>query len=142
MLNQLFNHSTGFAWGVRAAAFLNLGMLVLSGFLMKTRPITKRDTVDLDTKVVLVRVLKDLPFMLALGRSVIFDNNIAVENEVLTSPQCILDLHGALVSMYGHRQLSSSDGSLIFTPIPRFLPTTLCGSPWKLLADICILHGM
>ncbi|GJJ10315.1 hypothetical protein Clacol_004541 [Clathrus columnatus] len=34
MLNQLINGSVGFAWGVRASAFLNLGLLVLANILM------------------------------------------------------------------------------------------------------------
>jgi MFS family permease len=38
MLNQLFhNPSIGFAWGVRAAAFLTSGLLAISCLLMKTR---------------------------------------------------------------------------------------------------------
>jgi len=37
MLNQLFQHSTGFAWGVRASAFLTFGILVIAACVMKTR---------------------------------------------------------------------------------------------------------
>jgi MFS family permease len=38
MLNRLFhNPSVGFAWGVRAAAFLMLGLLSIATVLMKTR---------------------------------------------------------------------------------------------------------
>ncbi|PCH43672.1 MFS general substrate transporter [Wolfiporia cocos MD-104 SS10] len=37
MLNQLINGSVGFAWGVRAAAFLTLGLLVVANLTMTTR---------------------------------------------------------------------------------------------------------
>ncbi|KZT66417.1 MFS general substrate transporter [Daedalea quercina L-15889] len=37
MLNQLFNNGLGFAWSVRAAAFMTLGMLVLANFMLSTR---------------------------------------------------------------------------------------------------------
>ncbi|OBZ69391.1 Riboflavin transporter MCH5 [Grifola frondosa] len=37
MLNKLINGSVGFAWGVRAAAFFTLGLLILANLLMTTR---------------------------------------------------------------------------------------------------------
>ncbi|KAH9837960.1 uncharacterized protein C8Q71DRAFT_755378 [Rhodofomes roseus] len=36
MLNQLFNHGVGFAWGVRAAAFMTLGMLIIANVTLST----------------------------------------------------------------------------------------------------------
>jgi hypothetical protein len=36
MLNRLFD-SVGFAWGVRAAAFLMLGCLIIANFLVRSR---------------------------------------------------------------------------------------------------------
>ena len=38
MLNQLFHNSVGFAWGVRASAFLILGLLVIANLIMSPRP--------------------------------------------------------------------------------------------------------
>ncbi|KAH9919143.1 major facilitator superfamily domain-containing protein, partial [Fomitopsis serialis] len=43
MLNHLFNGSTGFHWGVRASAFLTLGLLVLAQFVMRTRLPSAKD---------------------------------------------------------------------------------------------------
>ncbi|KAH9949495.1 major facilitator superfamily domain-containing protein [Amylocystis lapponica] len=37
MLNQLFHSPVGFAWGVRAAGFLTLGLLVIANCIMTTR---------------------------------------------------------------------------------------------------------
>ncbi|KAJ8516581.1 hypothetical protein ONZ45_g6113 [Pleurotus djamor] len=42
MLNRLFNGSAGFAKGVRASAYLCLGLLVVSNLLMKDNPALKR----------------------------------------------------------------------------------------------------
>lgn len=38
MLNQLVHGSVGFAWGVRASAFLTLGVVVLANIFMIPRP--------------------------------------------------------------------------------------------------------
>ena len=37
MLNRLVNGKAGFAWGVRATAFLTLGLLVIANGIMTTR---------------------------------------------------------------------------------------------------------
>lgn len=36
MLNNLLNGSAGFAWGVRAFAFMNLGLLFIANCVMTT----------------------------------------------------------------------------------------------------------
>ena len=61
MLNQLFNGSAGFAWGVRASGFLTLGILLIAIFTMTTRHPPKAP-VALDFK----GILTDLPFMMAV----------------------------------------------------------------------------
>lgn len=70
MLNQLFKTSAGFAWGVRASAFLTMALLSLSICIMKTRPsvTNKSDSVNLDLKLNLVICLTDFPFMLSICR--------------------------------------------------------------------------
>lgn len=71
MLNQLFKQSAGFPWGVRASAFLSMGLLAISTCLMKVHPSVKKgQQIELDLKPVLVKVLKDFPFMLSVCRSV------------------------------------------------------------------------
>ncbi|KIJ42187.1 hypothetical protein M422DRAFT_171278, partial [Sphaerobolus stellatus SS14] len=63
MLNNLFHGSTGFAWGVRASAFLTLGILVLANLLMTDKPhrATPGTTV---TKPSARDIYTDIPFML------------------------------------------------------------------------------
>lgn len=69
MLNQLFNSSAGFAWGVRASAFVTLGLLIISNLVMKPRPNPPAGGVGRpppDMKAHLIKGLKDFPFMMAV----------------------------------------------------------------------------
>jgi MFS family permease len=44
MLNKLFEHpGVGFAWGVRAFAFMELGMLLIANFLLHPRLPNRRE---------------------------------------------------------------------------------------------------
>ncbi|KAG0699131.1 MFS general substrate transporter [Suillus ampliporus] len=43
MLNNLFNGSAGFGWGVRAAGFIDLGLLGTANLIMKTRLPSRRE---------------------------------------------------------------------------------------------------
>ncbi|KAF4568235.1 hypothetical protein EYR36_010244 [Pleurotus pulmonarius] len=61
MLNQLFKSSVGFEWGVRASAFLVLGLLVIANLLINDNPSVKED----GEKPVLKNILTDIPFMLS-----------------------------------------------------------------------------
>jgi len=65
MLNQLFHGSVGFAWGVRASAFLNLGLLVAATCLMTAQTSPKKTSSDMP-KPNLRAVLTDRPYILAI----------------------------------------------------------------------------
>ena len=63
MLNRLFKSSTGFQWGVRASAFIVLGMLLFANFLMKPRPhasTTERPKVNLR------QIMTDIPYLITV----------------------------------------------------------------------------
>ena len=62
MHNELFNGSAGFAWGVRAAAFLVLVLLLIAKVLMTTRLPPKRGNTQADIK----KVLRHIPFDIAV----------------------------------------------------------------------------
>ncbi|KAG1744490.1 MFS general substrate transporter [Suillus occidentalis] len=56
MLNNLFNGSAGYAWGVRAAGFIDLVLLVTANLVMKTRLPSRRERPDakpVDVKAIL-----------------------------------------------------------------------------------------
>ncbi|RDB17216.1 Riboflavin transporter MCH5 [Hypsizygus marmoreus] len=62
MLNQLFKGSIGFQWGVRASAFMCLGLLVFANALMTTNPaILSQNKPKPDIK----GILTDVPYLLA-----------------------------------------------------------------------------
>lgn len=63
MLNRLLHGPGGFAWGVRASAFLTLGLLVAANLLMTTRlPATRKGSPGLNLK----GMVKDVPYMVAV----------------------------------------------------------------------------
>lgn len=71
MLNKLINGHTGFAWGVRATAFLNLGLLAIANSVMTTRlPSAKQrgPGPKLDMKA----ILTDWPYLVFLLGCVAF----------------------------------------------------------------------
>lgn len=63
MLNQLINGPVGFAWGVRAASFLCLGLLAIANLLMTPKPKPKNAASGPPPRA--VDMLKDWPFMVA-----------------------------------------------------------------------------
>ena len=64
MLNHLFHGSAGFAWGVRAQAFLTLGLLIPANLLMRQPP-RRAPSPDLP-KARLIAMLTDVPYILTI----------------------------------------------------------------------------
>ncbi|KAJ6612910.1 major facilitator superfamily domain-containing protein [Mycena sp. CBHHK59/15] len=60
MVNHLFNGKTGFAWGVRAVSFLDLGLLLAANAMMRTR--LPRRSVEVDWS----GIMRDVPYWLCL----------------------------------------------------------------------------
>ncbi|KZT09439.1 MFS general substrate transporter [Laetiporus sulphureus 93-53] len=68
MLNKLFYSSVGYAWGVRASAFLTLGLLTIANFITKTRLPSAKDRPKQHVSFKLLKELGgDVPYMLAVG---------------------------------------------------------------------------
>ncbi|KAJ6460691.1 MFS general substrate transporter [Mycena vitilis] len=66
MINRLFA-SKGFAWGVRAVSFLDLGLLLIANLIMKTRLPPRPSAGNMRV------ILKDIPFWICLiGEAVTF----------------------------------------------------------------------
>ncbi|KAJ6544706.1 MFS general substrate transporter [Mycena sp. CBHHK59/15] len=65
MINRLFNGRTGFAWGVRAVSFLDLGLLLTANCIMRTRLAPRSK--DPNAKPIDMKgILKDMPFWICL----------------------------------------------------------------------------
>ncbi|KAG2358400.1 major facilitator superfamily domain-containing protein [Suillus spraguei] len=72
MLNNLFNGSAGFGWGVRAAAFIDLGLLGIANLVMKTRLPSRRQRPDAKP-VDMKAILSDFGYWLCvIGATLIF----------------------------------------------------------------------
>ena len=64
MLNQLLHGPSGFAWGVRASAFLTLGLLTMANCLMSTRlPNARRARPGMN----IMEKLTDIPYLVAIA---------------------------------------------------------------------------
>ncbi|KAL0959327.1 hypothetical protein HGRIS_014588 [Hohenbuehelia grisea] len=66
ILNRLINGRAGFAWGVRAAAFLTLGLLVIGNILMRPRLPTKKQR-DPSENAVLMNIMKDKVYWISVA---------------------------------------------------------------------------
>ncbi|KAJ7848394.1 hypothetical protein B0H13DRAFT_1906744 [Mycena leptocephala] len=60
MVNHLFNGKTGFAWGVRAVSFLDLGLLLTANVMMRTR--LPPHSVEVQWSV----IMRDVPYWFCL----------------------------------------------------------------------------
>jgi MFS family permease len=65
MLNHLFHGPVGFAWGVRASAFLNLGLLISANLLMSARLPSDKNQPE-KPKPNTQQILRDSPFIIAV----------------------------------------------------------------------------
>jgi MFS family permease len=71
LLNNVIERAPGFAWAVRAVAFMDLGLLVVANLIMRTRlpPKKKQENGDSLAK----EVLTDVPYMIfSLGTFLVF----------------------------------------------------------------------
>ncbi|KAI0920152.1 hypothetical protein AcW1_001970 [Taiwanofungus camphoratus] len=64
MLNQLFKSSVGFAWGVRAATFMTLGLLIIANLSMTTRLPSAKQRPPGSSMPKLSSILTDPPYMI------------------------------------------------------------------------------
>ncbi|TFK37091.1 major facilitator superfamily domain-containing protein [Crucibulum laeve] len=72
LLNNVFQTSAGFAWGVRAVAFLDMGMLLIGNLLMRTRLPPKKYQGNEGSRI-LKEVVTDVPYLIfMLGAFLLF----------------------------------------------------------------------
>jgi Na+/melibiose symporter-like transporter len=74
LLNNIFQRTSGFQWGVRSVAFMDLGFLIIANSIMRTRlPPKKRKADNSEPTASMRTVLKDIPFLVyTLGSFFIF----------------------------------------------------------------------
>ncbi|KAJ3572737.1 hypothetical protein NP233_g2893 [Leucocoprinus birnbaumii] len=70
MLNRLFKGSAGFAWGVRASAFIVLGLLILANLLMIPKP---RPPTAARPQFNLKEIMTDKPYLICIFAVFVID---------------------------------------------------------------------
>ncbi|KIJ65812.1 hypothetical protein HYDPIDRAFT_174676 [Hydnomerulius pinastri MD-312] len=70
MLNQLFKSSAGFQWGVRASAFVVLGLLVIANLLISDNPSVNK---HVQSKPSMRTILTDIPYLLSIFGVILID---------------------------------------------------------------------
>ncbi|KDR79107.1 hypothetical protein GALMADRAFT_63444 [Galerina marginata CBS 339.88] len=72
LLNNIFQRSSGFQWGVRGVAFMDLGFLIIANSIMRTRLPPKKAQAD-GSGATFKGVLSDVPFLVyILGAFLVF----------------------------------------------------------------------
>ncbi|KAF8192999.1 major facilitator superfamily domain-containing protein [Pholiota molesta] len=72
LLNNVFSRASGFPWGVRAVAFMDLGLLIIANSIMRTR-LPPKSARGRDGEATIRSVLTDIPFIIyAVGAFLVF----------------------------------------------------------------------
>ncbi|KAI0765381.1 MFS general substrate transporter [Fomes fomentarius] len=71
MLNSLMNSSVGFAWGVRAQAFLTLGLLLVANMTMTTRTDSIKSAAAAKKELSRTHLLQDYPYWISVAGAVL-----------------------------------------------------------------------
>ncbi|KAF8956576.1 major facilitator superfamily domain-containing protein [Flammula alnicola] len=72
LLNNIFQRTSGFQWGVRAVAFIDLAFLIIANSIMRTRLPPKKNQGD-EGRATVRTVLTDVPFVIyTVGSFLVF----------------------------------------------------------------------
>ncbi|KAI0728962.1 major facilitator superfamily domain-containing protein [Fomitopsis betulina] len=107
MLNRLINDHTGFAWGVRATAFLDLGLLAIANSVMTTRSPSAKQRGP-GPKLDMKAILTDWPYLVFLLGCVAFSYA-----KIYFYLQLWMNVHG-LSGTLGFYTIAILNGSSIF----------------------------
>jgi MFS family permease len=117
LLNNIFQRSSGFEWGVRGVAFMDLGFLIIANSIMRTRLPPKKTQGD-GSGATFRTVLSDVPFLIyILGAFLVFWG--------IFVPFFYLQLYAALHGvnpMFTNYSITIMNASSVFgRTVPNFL---------------------
>ncbi|KAF9465927.1 major facilitator superfamily domain-containing protein [Collybia nuda] len=117
LLNNIFNTTSGFATGVRAVAFMDLGLLIIANSIMRTRlPPKPKETNNRST---LKEVLIDVPYLIfVLGSFMLF---WGVFEEALFYLQLYAAKHSVSQTMVKYAITIMNASSIFGRTVPNFL---------------------
>ncbi|ETW84742.1 MFS monocarboxylate transporter [Heterobasidion irregulare TC 32-1] len=134
MLNRLFHGSVGFAWGVRASAFLILGLLSIANLVMSpgnTAPNKVSPTTPPHQGM--QRILRDMPYVLVvLG---VFCINWGLFFPIFYL-QLFATVHGVAYSVAFYTQAMSNASSIVGRAVCGFLADAV--GPFNVFTPACL----
>ncbi|OAX43454.1 MFS general substrate transporter [Rhizopogon vinicolor AM-OR11-026] len=135
MLNNLFNGSAGFAWGVRAAGFIDLGLLVTANLVMKTRLPSRRERPNAKP-VDMKAIMSDLGYWLCIIGATLTFWGLFVPFFYL---QVFSESHG-LSKTIGFYAIPIMNASSLFgRTIPNFLGDVI--GPFNVMIPCTVISG-
>lgn len=135
MLNNLFNGNAGFGWGVRAAGFIDLGLLGTANLIMKTRLPSRRERPDAKP-VDLKAILSDFGYWLCVIGATLTFWGLFVPFFYL---QVFSEYHG-LSKNIGFYAIPIMNASSIFgRTIPNFLGDVI--GPFNVMIPCTVISG-
>ncbi|KAH7915578.1 MFS general substrate transporter [Hygrophoropsis aurantiaca] len=135
MLNNLFNGKAGFGWGVRAAAFMDLGLLLTANLIMKTRLPSRKNRPNAKP-VEIKSILSDFGYWLCIIGAALTFWGLFVPFFYL---QLFTKVHGvsSTLSFYAIPIMNAS--SLFGRTIPNFLADFV--GPFNVMIPCTVISG-
>ncbi|EGN91613.1 hypothetical protein SERLA73DRAFT_118356 [Serpula lacrymans var. lacrymans S7.3] len=137
MLNNLFNAKTGYQWGVRAVAFLDMGLLIIANLIMRTRLPSRKENPN--RKPIDARgVFTDLAFWLCIiGWVPLFVADVG--HLLVFYLQVFASTHGLSATMSFYAIPIMNAASLFGRTIPNFLADSW--GPFNVMIPCTIVSG-
>ncbi|KAH7890446.1 MFS general substrate transporter [Phlebopus sp. FC_14] len=135
MLNNLFDGKAGFSWGVRAAAFMDLGLLLTANLVMRTRLPSRRQRPG-SKPVDMKAILSDFGYWLCIIGAFLTFWGLFIPFFYL---QLFAELHGlpAKLAFYAIPIMNAS--SLFGRTVPNFLGDYF--GPFNVMIPCTIISG-
>ncbi|KAH0578997.1 hypothetical protein H2248_003174 [Termitomyces sp. 'cryptogamus'] len=134
LLNNMFTRTSGFGTGVRAVAFMDLGLLIIANFVMRARLPPKRGGKEGES--VFKEVITDGPYLLFIFGSFLIFWGIFVPFFYL---QLYAALHGVSPGFVRYSITVMNAASILGRTVPNFV-ADICG-PLNVMIPISIISG-
>ncbi|KAH7922546.1 MFS general substrate transporter [Leucogyrophana mollusca] len=135
MLNNLFNGKVGFGWGVRAAAFMDLGLLLIANLIMKTRLPSRKNRPN--SKPVEIKcILTDFGYLLCIIGAALVFWGLFVPFFYL---QLFAEVHGLSSKLAFYAIPIMNASSLFGRTVPNFLADFV--GPFNVMIPCTVIAG-
>ncbi|KAF6752787.1 major facilitator superfamily domain-containing protein [Ephemerocybe angulata] len=118
LLNNVFNSSAGYGWGIRAVGFITLGLLIIANVLLRPRLPPKRNSAQASLRT----IIKDVPFLFFMLGAFLLFLGVFVPFFYL---QLYAVLHGVDVRFSKYAITIMNAGSLLGRTLPNIVADLL-----------------